>query len=79
MWGSTVNRLILLQPPSFIYEARPPPFHHHSTQHGSRGRSARRGRGGPGDEEGEGEEEGTVAFGCYAAVSLCDCRCVGGG
>ncbi|KAI8469832.1 MAG: hypothetical protein J3K34DRAFT_511818 [Monoraphidium minutum] len=72
MSAATLNRLALLAPPSFIYEARPPA----ARQHG-RGGGARGGGGGGGWADGGDEDEGDeseVAYGCYAAVTLCDCR-----
>lgn len=80
MCRGTLNRLCLLQPPAFIYKAQPPPR--------ARRAPGARGVGGGGGTRGglagvglgrlEGDEddydESTAAFGCYAAVTLCDCR-----
>jgi hypothetical protein len=76
MWESTLNRLVLLQPPSFIYEARPAAAGQSRRGLGGGRLAARRGSGAGaglgGEDDGE-EEDGLAVFGCYAAVSLCDC------
>ncbi|KIY99848.1 hypothetical protein MNEG_8111 [Monoraphidium neglectum] len=80
MRSCTLNSLTLLQPPTFIYEAQPPPARAHAAgwTH-QRARGGRRGGGGPvgrgvGDAEEDEYDESTATFGCYAAVTLCDCR-----
>jgi hypothetical protein len=69
MCASKVNRLTLIAPPCFIYEARPPPRRPGGGPGHARGRA--RPRGGDGGDD----DEAAAVYGCYVAVTLCDGRC----
>lgn len=65
-----LNDLVLLDPPSFIYAARPPVC---MLKPGRTGRQRAGQLAGTVGVQDEDDEQMTV-YGSYAAVTLCDCR-----
>jgi hypothetical protein len=70
-----LNQLVLLQPPGFVYAAKPP------EEAGRAGRRARQRRAGAAAAAAaagglDDDDESATVYGSYAAVTLCDGRCV---
>jgi hypothetical protein len=68
-----LNQLVLLQPPGFIYAAKPPEG---ASRAGRRARQRRAGAAAAAAAGLEDDDESATVYGSYAAVMLCDGRCV---
>lgn len=67
--GRLINQLMLLAPPAYIYAAAPP-----ASNGRRRGLAGAARTGGTAAAAVTEDDEGSMVFGCYSAVTLCDCR-----